>query len=280
MRMDYTDEELEDLAAMRERRLILRALADAKIAECQAMLPARNWLDMNRQIKAVMAVDRLVVALWSPPPRRRRRSAKPAATSPYTSPPRSEMPAATPAKTEADPLPPPYAEHGEVSAGALRRMTEGSSPAPDASQLDNPEDAELLAALTHNARESVNEATRRCAEWAGVWPDGASFIRAKAGWREHALTDTLTVPLDVDTDIEAWLHNEMLSRCNAIARQAARLAGVWFDSTPFTETDPDYFAMSANYGTNIAHRADGENKGPRRLPWWIVRKPRRDEDKV
>ncbi len=71
VRMDYTDEELEDLATMRALRLRLRALADAKIAECEAMQPAKNWLDMTRQIKAIMAADKMIISLYSPPPRRR-----------------------------------------------------------------------------------------------------------------------------------------------------------------------------------------------------------------
>ncbi|MEI9906020.1 MAG: hypothetical protein WDN06_20530 [Asticcacaulis sp.] len=102
--MDYTAEELEDLATMRGLRLRLRACADTKIAECEAMGLAKNWLDMNRQIKAIMAADTMVVRLYSPPPRRR--TAKR---------PRQDKPVD---------LPPPYAKHGEVSAGAPRRMTE------------------------------------------------------------------------------------------------------------------------------------------------------------
>ncbi|MEI9903944.1 MAG: hypothetical protein WDN06_08150 [Asticcacaulis sp.] len=65
--MDYTDEELEDLARMRALRERLRVLAEAKVAECEAMGGAKSWLDMNRQIRAIMAADRMIVSVYSPP---------------------------------------------------------------------------------------------------------------------------------------------------------------------------------------------------------------------
>lgn len=42
--MDYTDEELADLAEMRTLRLRLRACAQAKVAECEAFEQARTTL--------------------------------------------------------------------------------------------------------------------------------------------------------------------------------------------------------------------------------------------
>ena len=63
--MDYTDEEREDLARMRILRERLRVLAEAKVAECEAMGVAQNWLDMNRQIKTIMAADAMVKAFMA-----------------------------------------------------------------------------------------------------------------------------------------------------------------------------------------------------------------------
>ncbi len=348
MRMDYTDEELEDLAAMRERRLILRALADAKIAECQAMLPAKNWLDMNRQIGAVMAVDRLVVALWSPPTRRRRRSAKPAprllpcarsetgtlvpgevarpaategakpaeipapneaapipppcpkdgevsagasrrmtegaspapaAALSYTSSPRSggggvehsETPAEAPAITEAAPLPPPCPKDGEVSAGASRPMTEGSSPAPAPDPLLADDD--IIAQANARASKAVASVTRRYAERAQVWPDGAPFDAGETAWRKHTLTSGLILPDDDAVDPQTWLCEETLKRCNAIARHRSRQTGTRLDGTPHSDDGPDEWMLSVNLGKNLDHPAGNEKPSPSCLPWWIVRKP-------
>ena len=77
--MDYTDEELADLAEMRELRLRLRACAMAKVAECEAFEQAKSTLELNRQIKAIDGADRLVVALYTPrrPTRRPPTIAKP-----------------------------------------------------------------------------------------------------------------------------------------------------------------------------------------------------------
>ena len=77
--MDYTDEELADLAEMRELRLRLRACAMAKVAECEAFETAKSTLELNRQIRAIDGADRLVVALYTPrrPTRRTPTLAKP-----------------------------------------------------------------------------------------------------------------------------------------------------------------------------------------------------------
>ena len=66
MHMDYTAEELEDLAELRALRLRLRACAIAKVAECEALPAAKNTLEMNRQIRAIDGADRLLVALYTP----------------------------------------------------------------------------------------------------------------------------------------------------------------------------------------------------------------------
>ncbi len=83
--MDYTDEELADLAEMRELRLRLRACARAKVAECEALPAAKTTLEMNRQIRAIDGADRLVVTLYTPRRSSGRKSApKPAPkSSPY-----------------------------------------------------------------------------------------------------------------------------------------------------------------------------------------------------
>ena len=78
--MDYTDEELEDLAKMRELRLRLRACADAKVAECEAMHPGKTWLEIYRQMRAIEAADRMVVRLYAPPPKRRAKRAETSVT--------------------------------------------------------------------------------------------------------------------------------------------------------------------------------------------------------
>ncbi|MEI9905639.1 MAG: hypothetical protein WDN06_18120 [Asticcacaulis sp.] len=161
--MDYTDEELEDLARMRELRLRLRALADAKVAECEAMGLAKNWLDMNRQIRTIISAgphDRQ--PLFSATPRRR-------------SPRRKH-------DRKAIDLPPPYPENGKVSDGAPRRTTEGSKatvttlPPPAAPSPDLDDLEELDARLEHEITGCIDEVTQPFARWAGIWPDGAPYV--------------------------------------------------------------------------------------------------------
>ncbi len=263
--MDYTPEELEDLATMRELRMRLRACAEARVAACEQMPTAGNWLDITRQSKAILAADRMVVTLYGPPPRRRARRSKPAQGSSFFD--------LFPLRGEDDRT---VAGHDESATPAAETMPAKDSviaPAPQAVPSLDAEDTELLAELTRKTREGINEATHRCAQWAGMWPDGARYNPEKGGWRKHTLTDTLILPIDDDIDLEIWIYDEILVRTNAIARHAARSAGKWPDGTPFTDSDPDYFEKSANFGTNVNRRADNEIKGPPRMPWWIVRKP-------
>lgn len=245
--MDYTAEELEDLAEMRERRLRLRAIADAKIAECQAMPAAKSWLDMGRQLRAVMAVDRLVVALWSPPPRRRRRPRSPSPSFP------------SPIEAPARPNPPP--------APVV-------SPPPAAEPAALTTHREIVAEATQGVIETINTFTRACAAWMLVWPDGTIFDPNEINWRRHALTEGFTLP-DDDRDPDIWMSGEILGRCNAIARQSGRLTGTWLNDKPYSERDPDYFSLSANFATGIEAPAKGEQPGPPGVPWWVVHRLKR-----
>ncbi len=79
--MDPTAEELEDLTTMRTLRQRLRAVAECKIAECETMPRAASFAELGRQMRTLIAADRMVIALYRPLPRRRSR-ANPAKTEP------------------------------------------------------------------------------------------------------------------------------------------------------------------------------------------------------
>ncbi len=90
--MDYTDEELEDLATMRALRQRLRACADARVAACLAMPHPTTWLEIYRQMRAIEATDRMLVRLYSPLSKRRSQRKTP------TSPPHSPNGTSVPGK--------------------------------------------------------------------------------------------------------------------------------------------------------------------------------------
>ena len=303
--MDYTAEELEDLAKMRELRLRLRACADAKVAECEAMHPGKTWLEIYRQMRALEAADRMVVRLYAPPLKRR---AKRAETSVNASPARprktlgdlasealvsevAQTAAARAVPQEAATIftsPPPLqsgnsrSEEGgeQVEPQAERVETEGAAfeqaPAtPEATPADLDPEAEAMAeatlAIVEKSANVIADQVRKCAEWAHLWPDGTFFDAYETDWRHHVLIGDLNPPIDnVDDDYFPWLNAEVLGRVNLMTRLSARFTEVWPDLTPYSETDPDYFTISSHFGSNIAHRAPDEQRGPPKLPWWIV----------
>ncbi|MEI9905429.1 MAG: hypothetical protein WDN06_16920 [Asticcacaulis sp.] len=268
--MDYTDEELEDLATMRALRLRLRACADARIAECEAMPPAKSWLDMNRQIQAITAADRMVVRLYSPPPRRRAAgataSAKPAPESRLASPPHFPNGTSVP---------------GEVAAGASRRVTEGAAPAstsPPPAVETPPDDEQILEAmLAETAQKLTNRIdalTHKVAEWAGIWPDGARFVAGEANWQVHTLT--APVPLCRSTTISmskpgSAAKSSSHQRHIPSVRPPDRLPGRY---PPLRRKRSGLLSLSANLGSGVNRPAGrGEKSSPDIMPWWIVRHP-------
>ena len=252
--MEYTADELEDLEMMRVMRGRIRAVAERKIAECEHLPRATSVADMARQMRTLAAADRMIVALYSPPPRRRRR------TKPQPS---------------AAPPPPPF----RVSGGEVpTQPTEGSATAPalppqpeSVSASDAAMDL-MRGQMQRTATDSVNEMTHRCAQWAHIWPDGAPYDASEADWQKHTLAHEIQVPADGGDEDVQWLHREILKGCNAIARQSGRKFGIHFDTTPYNDSDPDYYTLSANTFTG-GRRADNEEPGPPGLPWWIVRRP-------
>ena len=115
--------------------------------------------------------------------------------------------------------------------------------------------------------------TRTCAEWACVWPDGATFSEGEDNWQPHTLTAGLTLPALAGADLDAWLRNQILDRANAIARQWGRTTGFRLDMSDYVDSDPDYWTISANVMSDDFRRAPSEDPGPPGLPWWIVRSP-------
>ena len=253
--MDYTAEELEDLAEMRELRARLRACADARVAACEQMPPPETWLDIPRQSRAIEAADRMVVRLYSPPPRRRSQRKTPAS--------------------------PPHANGTSVPGEVSAKLMNEAKPA-DATDIHvasakvaasaELSDADLVADATETSIEAITEVTRRCAEWAGVWPDGEAYSPEDGNARRHAVTQGLELPGDAAVAPEAWLNGEILLRLNLIACRSAQATGAWFDKTPYTECKLDYFSLSANYDTGLDHPADNEQPAPPGIPWWFVRK--------
>ncbi len=258
--MDYTGDELEDLARMRALRERLRVLAEAKVAECEAMGIARNWLDMHRQIRAITAADRMIVSLYSPPPRRRSRSTSRQSRPTSPTPPCPQDGTSVPGEAKAGVAKPP------ARSGAVAKIL----PAPDAMASENTMDP--AAAATRQVIEGINTVIRACAEWVLVWPDGTIFLPNDIGWRRHTLTNGLTPPVN-GGDVDAWLAGEILLRCNAIARHSGRLTGYRLDDKPYSDNDPDYFSLSTNFATAIEGPAGREQPAPPGVPWWIVRKP-------
>ncbi len=278
--MDYTDDELEDLATMRALRLRLRALAEAKVAECEGMGSAQNWLDMHRQIRAITAADRMIVSVYSPPPRRKSRNSR-------------QSPPAFP--------PPPYPKDGtsvpgEVAASAAK-LTEGSPregsprerspwersnpavkvPPPPAAPLPNADTAHILEALDARLEREVtgyiDEVTQPFARWAGIWPDGAPYVAGEADWQAHTLSVPFPFSLIADVEPIDWIHDEVLHAVNAITRAYGEKTGRQFDGQPYNAEAPAHWSLSASLDTETQAPAAGEIPGPPCLPWWIVRKP-------
>ena len=147
-------------------------------------------------------------------------------------------------------------------------QTEGSDTACDTDAEDD-----VPAYLDETSRlaiKGINATVRRCAQWAGFWPDGARYNSSEANWKKHALTTGFTIPMD-DPDPEAWLNSEVLNRVNLSTAYSAKYKGAWPDGTAFTGLI-DYFSISANLAKGLNHRASDEHPGPPGLPWWIVRK--------
>ncbi|MEI9905230.1 MAG: hypothetical protein WDN06_15710 [Asticcacaulis sp.] len=268
--MDYTEDELEDLATMRALRLRLRALAEAKVAECEAMGIAQNWLDMHRQIRAITAADRMIVSVYSPPPRRKSRNSR-------------QSPPAFP--------PPPYPKDGtsvpgEVAASAAK-LTEGAPrersnatvkvPPPPAVPSPNAHTAPILEAfdakLEREVTSCIDDMTQPFARWAGIWPDGAPYVAGEADWQTHTLTVPFPFSLVDDVEPIDWIHEEVLHAVNAITRAYGEKTGRQFDGQPYNTEAPAHWSLSANLDTETQGPAAGEIPGPPCLPWWIVRKP-------
>ena len=128
--MDYTAEELEDLATMRELRARLRACADARVAACLAMPHATIWLEIYRQMRAIEATDRMLVRLYSPPTRRRKRTSPPHASNGFSVP--TDVPARLMKKIKP-------ADAADLTAESLAlKRTSVPEAVPECSQASSP----------------------------------------------------------------------------------------------------------------------------------------------
>ena len=308
--MDYTPKELENLAKMDSLLARLQACADVRVAALERMKIATTGLEMQRQVKAIKVTRDLVVTLYSPLPQpksRPRTRPEPKPDTPLETPaPRPEPanswdsmdraitsllnslpPAPKPAparrpelvpalETKGFDLPsPPHLLDGEVAASAAKQ-TEGSalaekpSPAPNFPATDSLQSLQIEA--SSQAIELINSATHDCAQWAGIWPDGANFTAEEPNWRRHTLTTPLIIDL-TQGDLAAPVRQEILNRANAIARACGRRDGLTLDGYLYREHMPDLWTLSNNLGTGNQQAAPGETPGPECLPWWIVRKP-------
>ncbi len=257
--MDYTDEELEDLAKMRELRMRLRALAEARIALLETLDPPKTWLETNRQLRAINTADRLVVSLYSPLPKRR------AAT---RAAPEAKRVAKRPVDREmmSPRLSMPILEKRVIDTAAQAEAT-----AKMTQTLAAP--GRLMAEAAPEAFDVVNKMVSACARWAGIWPDGALWQKGEDDAQAHATTAGLVLP-DIDIeDVCDWMDGQILGRCNAIARQWSLRTGVFFDKTERRDDAPDYWSISANHNTGVDRPAEDELPGPPGLPWWIIRRP-------
>lgn len=285
--MDYTDEELADLAEMRALRLRLRACVIAKVAECEAFEAAKTTLELNRQIKAIDGADRLVTVLYTP-----RRSTTPSPPLPaqhsgggaeHAQPQakRVEAEGATRPNKPNSPLPtdsllPPHVLDGTVVPEASTSLPPADNPphalAPAFADDDEDLDLPTIPPANQKIIDAVNQATFRFAEHVGIWPNGTTFIPGGDGWRGHALTEGLAAARDIH-DHDARTRREILLRANMIAGQSGRRTGLCLDGTPFSLDRLDYFTLSANAGTGVQRPAAHEMPGSEALPWWIVRAP-------
>ena len=248
--MDYTADELEDFETMRVMRGRIRVVAERVIADCEHLPNATSVAEMARQMRALAAADRMIITLYSPPARRRRRpKPQPSATS--------------------EPLLPCFSGNLRSGGGAEQVKPEAEHVEAEGATSE----AELAADAETNrlAIKGINATVRRCAQWAGFWPDGARYNSSEANWKKHTMTSGFAIPMD-DPDPEAWLNTEILNRVNLSTAYAAKHKNTWPDGTPFNGLI-DYFSISANLAKGLDHRASDEQPGPTGLPWWIVRKP-------
>lgn len=297
----------DDATALATRRLTLRGYADRIAQIVEGLDLPETFLEAERAARAITAADRTIQQLPLTP----EESAPDAA--PETSP--DNPPAARKAPrlrlhafadrllTVIGLIPDPDSFLEGERAGrcllAADRMLSQLYEAPQsqnqtkarkfprfADDLDDEDDREETSDWRAEFMAKADRLAGAHARNSGIWPDRAAFDKdapePKDPWR---LADSLTI-FQCDSDPlqkDRWAALLMLNRANAVTRAMARRDGRWPDYSPFSENDPDYYSLSADYDEKVLKKPPAKDEDRPRpdhselantigFPWWLVRK--------
>ena len=132
----------------------------------------------------------------------------------------------------------------------------------------------------------VERMTAYYAERCGIWPDGTPCAKGEPvpayPWDAPDRITLIRCRSDEATqkDKDRWQAILIISRVNAVTRAMARRDGHWPDHSPFQESDPDYYDITARYEQDVLKRPPPDiphppdKHDPIGFPWWLVRNPR------
>jgi hypothetical protein len=290
----------DDAAALATRRLTLRAYADRIARIVEGLDLPETFLEAERAARAITAADRLIQQLPNipedqdgeaedtpvviKPPRRRLRAFADQLLKVigYIADPDSFLEGERAGRcllatdrmlSQLYEAPKANARFPKSPAFADDDLDEEESPYPSGKdwQLD--------------LQNRVDRMTKAHARNCGIWPDGSPCIPGTPEPAHPFNEADRAVLLRISSEPVDPLASDRLTaliitgRANAVTRARARLDGRWPDNSPYRDTDPDFYDISARFDENVLKLPPPdtppthvETIGPCGFPAWLVRK--------
>ena len=289
----------DDATALATRRLTLRAYADHIAQVVEGMDLPETFLEAERAARAVTVADRMVQKLpltdddsttdtgVVKPPRQRLRvfADQLLKVIGYIPDPDNflEGERAGRCVLATDRMLCQLYEAPQTHAGA-KAKGHGARDADDMDEQESADGSDKDWHLTFLAK--VDRMTRLHAENCGIWPDGTPCAKGEPvpdyPWSAPDGVSLTRCRSDEATqkDKDRWPAILIISRVNAVTRAMARRDGHWPDHSPFHESDPDYYDITARYEQDVLKRPPPDiphppdQHDPIGFPAWLVRNPR------
>ena len=286
----------DDATALATRRLTLRAYADHIAQVVEGIALPETFLEAERAARAVTVADRMVQQLpltdddsttdtgVVKPPRQRLRvfADQLLKVIGYIPDPDSflEGERAGRCVLATDRMLCQLYEAPQIHTGAKAKS---SGFADDEDEQENADGSDNKWGPAFLAK--VERMTAYYAERCGIWPDGTPCAKGEPvpayPWDAPDRITLIRCRSDEATqkDKDRWQAILIISRVNAVIRAMARRDGHWPDHSPFHESDPDFYDISARYEQDVLKRPPPDiphppdKHDPIGFPWWLVRNP-------